>query len=41
MPSYEFNPGLNGIMHDLSVPDQETISKSSETVIRDMSKCYT
>ena len=41
MPSSEFNPGLNGIMHDLRVPDQEAISKSSETVIRDMSKRYT
>ena len=28
-------------MHDLSVPDQETISKYSEAVIRDMSKRYT
>ena len=41
MPSYELNPGLNGIMHDLSVLDQETISKSYETVIRDMPKRYT
>ena len=32
MPSSEFNPGLNGIMYDLSVQDQETTNKSSETV---------
>ena len=41
MPSSEFNPGLNGIMYDLSVLDQETTSKSSETVIRDISERYT